>query len=163
MRNVYIRITKKIINILLNEDCKSSFLFFPPEIFMPVYFSFFLALSLIIFENLVFSFFPLFFLHFFFLSFLFILLFICSSFPNPLIFQIKNRHSLAVTIFVCIFLFRFFLLIFPESLFFFDIIQGNFIVFSAHLCTFLTKLFDSLFKSHILFFFRFFQFFQKFR
>ena len=39
---------------------------------MPVYFSFFLASSLIIFENLVFSFFLLFFLYFFFLSFLFI-------------------------------------------------------------------------------------------
>ena len=122
MRNVYIRIMKDLINILLNKDCKSSFLFFPSEIFIPVYFSFFLALSLIIFENLVFSFFLLFFLHFFFLSFLFILLFICSSFPNPLIFQIKNRHSLAVTIFICIFLFLFFLLIFPESFFFFEVL-----------------------------------------
>ena len=99
MRNVYSRIIKNLINILLNKDCKASFLFFPSEIFMPVYFSFFLALSLIIFENLVFLFFPLFFLHFFFLSYLFILLFICSSFPNLLIFPIKNRHSLAVTIF----------------------------------------------------------------
>ena len=99
MRNLYIRIIKNLINILLYKDYKSFFFFFPPGIFMPVYFSFFLALSLIIFENLVFLFFPLFFLHFFFLSYLFILLFICSSFPNPLIFQIKNRHSLAVTIF----------------------------------------------------------------
>ena len=57
MRNVYSRIIKNLINILLNKDCKASFLFFPSEIFMPVYFSFFLALSLIIFENLVFSFF----------------------------------------------------------------------------------------------------------
>lgn len=151
-----------MINILLNKDCKASFLFFPSEIFMPVYFSFFLALSLIIFENLVFSFFRCFSYIFSFI-FLFILLFICSSFPNPLIFQIKNRHSLAVTIFICIFLFLFFLLIFPESFFFFDIIQGNFIVFSAHLCTFLAELLDALFKSHFLFFFRFFQFFQKFR
>ncbi len=99
MRNLYIRIIKNLINILLYKDYKSFFFFFPPGIFMPVYFSFFLALSLIIFENLVFLFFPLFFLHFFFLSYLFILLFICSSFPNPLIFPIKNRHSLAVTIF----------------------------------------------------------------
>lgn len=90
MRNLYIRIIKKLIKILLYKDYKSFFLFFPPEIFMPVYFSFFLALSLIIFENLVFSFFPLFFLHFFFLSYLFILLFICSSIPNPLIFPIKK-------------------------------------------------------------------------
>lgn len=108
MRNLYIRIIKNLINILLYKDYKSFFFFFPPGIFMPVYFSFFLALSLIIFENLVFLFFPLFFLHFFFLSYLFILLFICSSFPNPLIFQIKNRHSLAVTIFICIILFYFF-------------------------------------------------------
>ncbi len=121
MRNLYIRIIKNLINILLYKDYKFFFFFFPPEIFMPVYFSFFLALSLIIFENLVFSFFPLFFLHFFFLSYLFILLFICSSLPNPLIFQIKNRHSLAVTIFICIFLFLFFLLIFPESFFFFEV------------------------------------------
>ena len=105
MRNLYIRIIKNLINILLYKDYKSFFFFFPPEIFMPVYFSFFLALSLIIFENLVFSFFSLFFLHFFFLSYLFILLFICSSLPNPLIFPIKNRHSLAVTIFICIFYF----------------------------------------------------------
>ena len=94
----------KIVLFFINEkfiypDYEVSFLFFPPEIFMPVYFSFFLALSLIIFENLFFSFFSLFFLYFFFLSYLFILLFICSSFPNPLIFPIKNRHSLAVTIF----------------------------------------------------------------
>ena len=122
MRNLYIRIIKNLINILLYKDYKFFFFFFPPEIFMPVYFSFFLALSLIIFENLVFSFFPLFFLHFFFLSYLFILLFICSSLPNPLIFQIKNRHSLAVTIFICIFLFLFFLLIFPESFFFFEVL-----------------------------------------
>ena len=122
MRNISIRIMKNLINILLYKDYNSSFLFFPPEIFMPIYFSFFLPLSLIIFENLVFSFFPLFFLHFFFLSYLFILLFICSSFPNPLIFQIKNRHSLAVTIFICIILFLFFLLIFPETFFFFEVL-----------------------------------------
>ena len=121
MRNISIRIMKNLINILLYKDYNSSFLFFPPEIFMPIYFSFFLPLSLIIFENLVFSFFPLFFLHFFFLSYLFILLFICSSFPNPLIFPIKNRHSLVVTIFICVILFLFFLLIFPETFFFFEV------------------------------------------
>ena len=121
MRNLYIRIMKNLINILLYKDYKASFLFFPSEIFMPIYFSFFLTLSLIIFENLVFSFFLLFFLYFFFLSFLFIFLFICSSFPKPLIFPIKNRHSLAVTIFICVILFLFFLLIFPETFFFFEV------------------------------------------
>lgn len=55
------------------------------------------------------------------------------------------------------------LLIFTESLFFFDIFQGDFIVFSSHLRTFLTELLDSLFKRHILFFFRFCHFFQKLR
>ena len=90
MRNLYIRIMKNLIDILLYKDYKSSFFFFPPEIFMPFYFSFFLALSLIIFKNLFFSFFLLFFLHFLFLSFLFIFLFICSSIPNPLIFPIKK-------------------------------------------------------------------------
>ena len=121
MRNLYIRIMKNLISILLYKDYKASFLFFPSEIFMPIYFSFFLTLSLIIFENLVFSFFLLFFLYFFFLSFLFIFLFICSSFPKPLIFPIKNRHSLAVTIFICVILFLFFLLIFPETFFFFEV------------------------------------------
>ena len=99
MRNLYIRIIKNLINILLYKDYKASFLFFPSEIFMPVYFSFFLALSLIIFENLVFSFFRCFSCIFSFYLFFSSSFFICSLFPNPLIFQIKNRHSFAVTIF----------------------------------------------------------------
>ena len=105
MRNLYIRIIKNLINILLYKDYKVSFLFFPPGIFMPVYFSFFLALSLIIFENLVCLFFRCFSCIFSFYLFFSSSFFICSLFPNPLIFQIKNRHSFAVTIFICIFYF----------------------------------------------------------
>lgn len=77
MRNLCIRIMKNLISILLYKDYKASFLFLSSEIFMPIYFSFFLTLSLIFSENLDFSFFLLFFLYFFFLSFLFIFFFIC--------------------------------------------------------------------------------------
>ena len=94
MRNLYIRIIKNLINILLYKDYKVSFLFFPPGIFMPVYFSFFLALSLIIFENLVFFIFSLFFLHFFFLSFLFIFLFYLFIISQSAYFSNKKPPQL---------------------------------------------------------------------
>ena len=123
MRNLYIRIIKNLINILLYKDYKSFFLFFPPEIFMPVYFSFFLALSLIIFENLVFSFFRCFSCIFsFILSFhppLYLFIFSQSAYfsnkkpPQPC------RDDLYMYYFI---LFLFFLLIFPETFFFFEVL-----------------------------------------
>ncbi len=122
MRNVYIRIMKNLIKILLYEDYKSSFSFFPPEIFMPVYFSFFLALSLIIFENLVFLFFSLFFLHFFFLSFLFIFLFYLFIISQSAYFSNKKPPQPCRDDLYMYFLFLFFLLIFPESFFFFEVL-----------------------------------------
>ena len=123
MRNLYIRIIKNLINILLYKDYKSSFLFFPPEIFMPVYFSFFLALSLIIFENLVFSFFRC-----FSCIFSFYLIFSSSSlsvhlFPIRLFSNKKPPQPCRDDLYMYYFiLFLFFLLIFPETFFFFEVL-----------------------------------------
>ena len=120
MRNLYIRIIKNLINILLYKDYKVSFLFFPPEIFMPVYFSFFLALSLIIFENLFFYFFR-YFLAFFLFIFSFHLPFYLFIISQSAYFSNKKPPQLCRDDLYMYFLFLFFLLIFPESFFFFEV------------------------------------------
>ena len=120
MRNLYIRIIKNLINILLYKDYKVSFLFFPPEIFIPVYFSFFLALSLIIFENLVFSFFRYFSCIFsFYLIFSSSFLSVCFS--QSAYFSNKKPPQPCRDDLYMYFLFLFFLLIFPETFFFFEV------------------------------------------
>ena len=120
MRNLYIRIMKNLINILLYKDYKSFFFFFPPGIFMPVYFSFFLALSLIIFENLVFLFF-----RYFSCIFSFYLIFSSSflsfCFSQSAYFSNKKPPQPCRDDLYMYFLFLFFLLIFPETFFFFEV------------------------------------------